>query len=44
MKNKKQAYSTSMVKNFEVYDKQSFNTFMSDYLPCIPFVIYIFTM
>ena len=27
-----------------VYDKQSFNTFMSYYLPCIPFVIYIFTM
>jgi len=27
-----------------VYDKQSFNTFMSEYLPCVPFVIYVFTM
>ena len=27
-----------------VYDKQSYNTFLSEYLICLPYVIYIFTM
>jgi hypothetical protein len=27
-----------------IYDKQSFNTFMSEYLNCLPYVIYVFTM
>jgi hypothetical protein len=27
-----------------VYDKQSYNTFMSEYLICLPYVIYLFTM
>lgn len=27
-----------------IYDKQSFNTFMSEYLNCLPNVIYLFTM
>lgn len=27
-----------------IYDKQSFNTFMSEYLPCLPNTIYLFTM
>lgn len=27
-----------------VYDKQSYNTFISEYLICLPYVIYLFTM
>ncbi len=27
-----------------VYDKQSYNTFVSEYLICLPYVIYLFTM
>ena len=27
-----------------VSDKQSFNTFLSEYVPCLPYVIYLFTM
>lgn len=27
-----------------IYDKQTFNTFMSEYLPCLPNTIYLFTM
>ena len=27
-----------------VYDKQSYNTFISEYLICLPYIIYIFTM
>lgn len=29
---------------YQIFDKQSFNTFMSEYLICLPYVIYIFTM
>ena len=27
-----------------VYDKQSYNSFLSEYLICLPYVIYLFTM
>ena len=27
-----------------IYDKQSYNTFISEYLICLPYVIYLFTM
>ena len=27
-----------------VSDKQNFNIFLSEYLPCLPYVIYLFTM
>jgi hypothetical protein len=29
---------------YQLFDKQSYNTFMSEYLICLPYVIYIFTM